>query len=390
MEAIEILQRISLGEDSSTEFKREPIPPAKLAEEMVAFLNAHGGLILFGVADDGAVVGLTGDQIRNLNSSFSSACSDHVRPACYPETQLCRLGEGPEERTVMVVVVPEGISKPYSDKGGRYWIRSGPDKRTIQEREQLQRLMQDSRLIFADELSVERTNHDDLDFDLLNAYLQKDRHVSLADIQDNDSLSLDQVLENLNLMRDGELTLAALMMFGKNPQKFRPAFCVKAVSFVGNDITGSAYRDSEDMVGNLEQLYQKVMSFLTRNLHHVQGDSGFNSLGALEIPDSVLEELVVNMLLHRNYFISAPWRVFVFDDRIELVSPGALPNHLTIENVRNGISNMRNPVLASFGTKILPYRGLGTGILRALRERPDIDFISDKDAELFTVRIPRR
>ena len=191
-------------------------------------------------------------------------------------------------------------------------------------------------------------------------------------------------------MRDGELTLAALMMFGKNPQKFRPAFCVKAVSFVGNDITGSAYRDSEDMVGNLEQLYQKVMSFLTRNLHHVQGDSGFNSLGALEIPDSVLEELVVNMLLHRNYFISASWRVFVFDDRIELVSPGALPNHLTIENVRNGISNMRNPVLASFGTKILPYRGLGTGILRALRERPDIDFISDKDAELFTVRIPRR
>ena len=390
MEAIEILQRISLGEDSSTEFKREPIPPVKLAEEMVAFLNAHGGMIFFGVADDGTIVGLSEDQIRNLNSSFSSACSDHVRPACYPETHLCRLGEGLEERTVMVVVVPEGISKPYSDKGGRYWIRSGPDKRTIQEREQLQRLMQESRLIFADELPVERTNHDDLNFDSLNAYLQKDRHVSLADIQDNDSLSLDQVLENLNLMRDGELTLAALMMFGKNPQKFRPAFCVKAVSFVGNDITGSAYRDSEDMVGNLEQLYQKVMSFLTRNLHHVQGDSGFNSLGALEIPDSVLEELVVNMLLHRNYFISASWRVFVFDDRIELVSPGALPNHLTIENVRNGISNMRNPVLASFGTKILPYRGLGTGILRALRERPDIEFISDKDAEMFTVRIPRR
>lgn len=390
MEAIEILQRISLGEDSSTEFKREPIPPAKLAEEMVAFLNAHGGLILFGVADDGAVVGLSEDQIRNLNSSFSSACSDHVRPACYPETQLCRLGEGPEERTVMVVVVPEGISKPYSDKGGRYWIRSGPDKRTIQEREQLQRLMQDSRLIFADELSVERTNHDDLDFDSLNAYLQKDRHVSLADIQNNESLSLDQVLENLNLMNDGELTLAALMMFGENPQKFRPAFCVKAVSFAGNDITGTVYRDSEDMVGNLEQLYQKVMAFLNRNLRHVQGDSGFNSLGVLEIPDSVLEELVVNMLLHRNYFISAPWRVFVFDNRVELVSPGALPNHLTIENVRNGISNMRNPVLASFGTKILPYRGLGTGILRALRERPDIELISDKDAEMFTVRIPRR
>jgi len=390
METIELLQRISLGEDSSTEFKREPIPSAKLAEELVAFLNAHGGVILFGVADNGSVVGLSEDQIRNLNSSFSSACSDHVRPACYPETQLCRLGEGADARTVMVVTVPEGISKPYSDKGGRYWIRSGPDKRTIQEREQLQRLMQESRLIYAEELAVERTNQGDLDLDVLNAYLQKDRQVSLVDIKNNESLSMDQVLENLNLLKDGELTLAALMTFGKNPQRFRPAFCVKAVSFVGNDITGSVYRDSEDMVGNLGQLYRQVMSFLTRNLRHVQGDAGFNSLGELEIPDAVLEEMVVNMLLHRNYFVSAPWRVMIFDDRVELVSPGALPNHLTIENVRNGISNLRNPVLASFGTKILPYRGLGTGILRALRARPDIELVSDRDAELFTVRIPRR
>jgi ATP-dependent DNA helicase RecG len=103
-----------------------------------------------------------------------------------------------------------------------------------------------------------------------------------------------------------------------------------------------------------------------------------------------LEELVVNMLLHRDYFISAPWRVMIFDDRIDLISPGALPNNLTVENIRNGVSNIRNPPIASFATKELPYRGIGTGILRALAAVPDLQLESDHERNLFTARIPRR
>jgi ATP-dependent DNA helicase RecG len=102
-----------------------------------------------------------------------------------------------------------------------------------------------------------------------------------------------------------------------------------------------------------------------------------------------LEELVVNMLLHRDYFISAPWRLFLFDNRIEIISPGALPNNLTIEHAKHGVSNIRNPLIASFATKELPYRGLGTGIPRALAEVPGIEFESNSELNTFTARIPR-
>jgi ATP-dependent DNA helicase RecG len=90
-----------------------------------------------------------------------------------------------------------------------------------------------------------------------------------------------------------------------------------------------------------------------------------------------------------DYFVSAPLRIFVFDDRVEIVSPGHLPNNLTVANIRTGNSNMRNPILSSFATKLLPYRGLGTGILRALREYPNIDFIDDKEGNLFRAVIRR-
>jgi ATP-dependent DNA helicase RecG len=133
------------------------------------------------------------------------------------------------------------------------------------------------------------------------------------------------------------------------------------------------------------------MSFLTRNLRRLQGEKGVNTEGDLEVPLAALEELVVNMLLHRDYFISAPWRVMLFDDRIELISPGALPNNLTIENIRNGVSVIRNPLLASFATKgdELPYRGIGTGIRRALAAVPNLELESDHERNLFTAKIPR-
>ncbi len=132
------------------------------------------------------------------------------------------------------------------------------------------------------------------------------------------------------------------------------------------------------------------MSFLKRNLRRIQADQGFNTEGALEVPAPALDELVVNMLLHRDYFISAPWRVMLFDDRIELISPGTLPNNLTVENIRNGVSNIRNPLIASFATKELPYRGIGTGIRRAVAAVPALSLESSNEENLFTATIPRR
>jgi predicted HTH transcriptional regulator len=290
----------------------------------------------------------------------------------------------------MVVTVQEGISKPYSDRNGVFWVKSGADKRKVTSREEVQRMLQSADLVHADELPVEGTSASDIDLDYFSRFFEKKYGFSLDSALDKERISQTRLLNNLGLARDANLNLAGLMVFGQHPQRHRPAFVVKAISFVGNDPAGKKYRDSQDIEGCLQDLYKGTMSFLTRNLQRLQGEKGFNTEGDLEVSVDALEELVVNMLLHRDYFISAPWRVMIFDNRIEIISPGSLPNNLTVENIRNGVSNIRNPIIASFATKELPYRGIGTGILRALAAVPDLELESDHDRNLFTARIPRK
>jgi len=131
------------------------------------------------------------------------------------------------------------------------------------------------------------------------------------------------------------------------------------------------------------------MRFLIGNTRTLQNGRSVNSLGEPEVPRIVWEELLANALVHRDYFISAPVRVLVFADRVEIVSPGHLPNNLTIENIKAGNSNIRNPILASFAAKLLPYRGLGSGLLRALRAYPAIELIDDRSGNLFKAIVAR-
>jgi ATP-dependent DNA helicase RecG len=387
METIELIEIISRGEDSRTQFKREPIGSKDLAEEMVAFSNGSGGVILFGVDDDGQVTGLSDENVRTINAQLSDAANDKVRPSIYPKTEIHRIGD--QNLLVLVVIVPEGVSKPYADKSGAYWVKSGADKRRITAREEIQRMLQASMLIHADELAIDGTTISDLDMGHFTSFFTKQYGENLDAALERDGITLARLLNNLGLARDTNLNLAGMLLFGRNPQRYRPAFVVKAVSFVGNDAAVDKYRDSEDIGGCLRDMHRGVMSFLTRNLRRLQGEKGFNTEGDIEIPIAALEELVVNMLLHRDYFISAPWRVMIFDNRVELISPGMLPNNLTVENIRYGISIIRNPLIASFAIKELPYRGTGTGILRALKHIPDLELESDRERNLFIARIPR-
>ena len=254
---------------------------------------------------------------------------------------------------MLAVLIPEGVSKPYSDKSGAFWVKLGADKRRITAREEILRMLQASHLVYADELPVNGTSAADLNKDHFGEFL-RNYGQSLDEALEKGGLTIGRLLNNLGLARGESLNLAGLLMFGRKPQRFRPAFVIKAVSFFGNDPAGDLYRDSEDIDGCIRDLHKGAMSFLNRNLRHVQGDKGFNTLGDLEISFAALEELVVNMLLHRDYFISAPWRIMIFDDRVELISPGALPNNLTVENIRSGVSVIRNPIIASFAAKSCP------------------------------------
>ncbi len=179
-------------------------------------------------------------------------------------------------------------------------------------------------------------------------------------------------------------------MFAERPERFKPQFIVKAVRYPGNEIHATEYLDSDDFAGPLRMQFAEAMAFIQRNLHKVQAGRGVNAPGIPEIPLLVFEELLVNALVHRDYLVSAPIRLFVFENRIEIVSPGHLPDNLTVEKIRAGNSNIRNPIIVSHVAKgLLPYRGLGSGIKRALEEWPQIDFADDREGCLFTATVHR-
>lgn len=124
-------------------------------------------------------------------------------------------------------------------------------------------------------------------------------------------------------------------------------------------------------------------------MYHVHAGQNFNSLGVLEVPEQAIIELLVNALIHRDYFTSASIRLLIFANRIEIISPGHLPDSLSIDAIRRGVTNRRNPTLTEHATHILPYRGLGSGIPRALGEWPEIRFEDEVAGNQFKAVIPR-
>lgn len=379
----ELLTLVALGEDSGRQFKADITNADSLAADLVAFSNSSGGVLLIGVADDGTLPGLTSADVRRLNQLIANAATQHMRSPISPTTENVPLGRG---RVVIVVTVAEGLDKPYFDRQGVIWVKTGSDRRRIPSKEELRRLFPMTDQFHADELPT-RAGPEALDRlrfrDFLRDVHKREYPESAAD--------LTRLLQNLNLATDtGVLNPAGLLLFAEEPERYKPQFVVKAIRYPGNDIHAREYLDSEDFAGPLRRLFDGAMAFIQRNLRKVQAGRGVNAPGIPEIPLAVFEELLVNALVHRDYLISAPIRLFIFDDRIEIVSPGHLPDHLTVEHIRAGNSNIRNPILVSHVAKgLLPYRGLGSGIQRALEEWPEIGFVDDREGCLFTARVLR-
>ena len=380
METVELLELIEKGEDSKTQFKTNFHNAVQLAQEMVAFSNTKGGNIIVGVDNDSNIIGLSGDDINRLNQLISNAATENVKPSINPFTEIIKVGD----KKILVITVHEGYNKPYGTNEGIYLVKVGSDKRKISQ-EELQRLFQESKKIMADKSIIYDSSLNDIDEKLLGEFYQKtfNKKIETAEI------SISKILENLYLAKNGNLTLAGLLLFGKNPQRLQPVFRIKAISYFGNDPAGTKFRDSDDITGNLLDQLKKGMGFLTRNLKKIQVNENFNIEGEIEIPIIALEELLINALMHRDYFISSPIILFIFDNRVEIISPGRLPNNLTIENIKNGVSIARNQVIVSFASKLLPYRGVGTGIIRALQSYSQIEFINDIETERFKAIIHR-
>lgn len=380
MEALELLDIISLGETSTVQFKRTLDSTDKLAAELCAFANSEGGMVLFGVENDGSISGLEPSEVRELNSRIASVASEKIREPLFPSSEVVKI----EGKNVLLVSVPESESKPHFDGSGAIWVKNMAEKRRVTSREELRRIFQDAHVFYADEQPVRRTSLADLDRIAFRDFYEKE-YGQL----EQETTPLVRILANMNVARKENLTLAGLLFFGKHPERFRPELMTKAVAFPGTDSADSKYLDSEDLSGTLPQQLSKSKSFVLRNLRREQGDQPFNTEGIPEIPPEALEELLVNMLVHRNYFVATPQKIFLFQDRIELHSPGTLPNALTVEQVKAGNSIPRNPILHALASKLMPYRGIGTGIRRALKLYSDIELFNEEQENLFRVIIQR-
>ena len=372
------------GETTKVQFKQAFTSHKEIAKEMIAFANSKGGVILFGVEDKtGKLVGLSYEQIQQTSRELGNAANEQVRPTIYIETEVVRV----QNKHFLVCSVEQGKNKPYKNLNGEIWVKQGADKRRITENAEILALFQDSGTYQTDASGVDGTSLSDLDRYAIDEYLMKVYAVNIDSLGSN----AEQMLKNIHILNHaGKPTLAGYLFFGKHPEYNCPTCMVKAVSFFGNELGGTQYRDTKEILGNMPQVYEKCMAFLKSNLHNIEEEgASFNTLGKLEIPEEVLEEVLQNALIHRDLLRPAPIRIFIFDNRVEIISPGALAGGLTEEDIRNGKTYQRNPFMATFATNALRYRGIGSGIVRILAECPNLGIVNDSGGNEFKVKIYR-
>lgn len=381
MDCTELNNIIDNGEDSLNQFKENFDNLDKLSIEISAFANSEGGRIFVGISDKGEIVGLSRENIHRLNQWISNAATSKIEPPVYVKTEILKC----DERRILIVHIPRGDNKPYAFKKTEFWVKIGADKRRA-TREQLFRLMQSSNILFADELETS-AEIGAIDLEYLDRFYRKVYQEKLA----NHGLPLQKLLENLKLMSGENLTLAGLLLFGSHPEKTKPQFTVKATYFDGDDISVEWFRDSENILGKLLEQFVAGKTFVKRNLKRIQAGRNFNAPPILEIPEAAFSEAIANAIIHRDYFINAPIFIYMFDSRIEIISPGVLPNTVTEENIKYGIHIERNPTILTFLEKEqdFHYSGRGSGVPRMIaaceKQGIKIKLINDQDKQQFKV-----
>ena len=315
-----------------------------------------------------------------------------------------------ENGNLVFATVKEGLNKPYHYNKGIVWVKNGADKRKVFDNAELAEMMTDCGSFAPDEAGVRGATVNDLDATTIKQFLGNrfervlEKKGLTGDAFNEASLDMicsaiakghdcEKILRNLRFIRpDGTLTVAAMLLFGKYTQRWMPMMTAKCICFAGNSIGSKVFRDKvndADMEGNLLHQYDTIMDFFTRNLHNVQVEEEFNSMGKLEIPYTSLVEFTVNSLVHRSLNIKAPVRIFIFDNRVEIHSPGALPNGLTIDDIKAGTSMPRNMFLFNNAIYLLPYTGVGSGITRALDEDINVTFMNNDKAQEFVITVWR-
>ena len=403
----DILKQIKAGEVSGVQFKERILDKYDIACELVAFSNSHGGKLVVGIKDKtGDINALSYSEVQETTNLLSDIASENVVPSILIKIDTVEVEDG----NLVVATVKEGLNKPYHDNKGIVWVKNGADKRKVFDNAELAEMMTDCGSFAPDEAGVRDATVNDLDATTIKQFLGNrfDRVLEkkglTGDAFNEASLDMicsaiakghdcEKILRNLRFIRpDGTLTVAAMLLFGKYTQRWMPMMTAKCICFAGNSVGSKVFRDKvndADMEGNLLHQYDTIMDFFTRNLHNVQVGDEFNSMGKLEIPYTSLVEFTVNSLVHRSLNMKAPVRIFIFDNRVEIHSPGALPNGLTIDDIKAGTSMPRNMFLFNNAIYLLPYTGVGSGITRALDEDINVTFMNNDKAQEFVITVWR-
>ena len=403
----DILKQIKAGEVSGMQFKERILDKYDIACELVAFSNSHGGKLVVGIKDKtGETNALSYSEVQETTNLLSDIASENVVPSILIKIDTVEVEDG----YLIVATVKEGLNKPYHDNKGIVWVKNGADKRKVFDNAELAEMMTDCGSFAPDEAAVRDATINDLDATTIKLFLGNrfervlEKKGLTGDAFNEASLDMicsaiakghdcEKILRNLRFIRpDGTLTVAAMLLFGKYTQRWMPMMTAKCICFAGNSIGSKVFRDKvndADMEGNLLHQYDTIMDFFTRNLHNVQVGEEFNSMGKLEIPYTSLVEFTVNSLVHRSLNMKAPVRIFIFDNRVEIHSPGALPNGLTIDDIKAGTSMPRNMFLFNNAIYLLPYTGVGSGITRALDEDINVTFMNNDKAQEFVITVWR-
>lgn len=362
----EIKRQMRLGEDSHWEFKEirftgnVPKSPSRddIADELAAFANTDGGVLLCGVTDDGDVQGMSREQMDAFEQLLNEVCTDKIRPPIRPIILRREIEKG---KPFLLVQIPRGDAQ-HDSPGGTY-CRVGSSKRrmTSDERLRLAQQRAQSRFLWFDKQPVPETGFGSLDESLWKPLLSAEG-----------AAAPEVALEKMGLLTSDEnvimrATVSGILLCSRAPEEWLPNACISATCYRGKD-RASGQIDAQIITGPLNQQITEAIAFAVRNMRV----GAYKNPARTDLPqysERVLFEAIVNAVVHRDYAIhGSRIRLAMFADRLEINSPGGLPNNLTIDSM-DVRQSTRNEALASILGRIPVGDIRGSGERQFFMER---------------------
>ena len=397
----ELLEIIYNGENSGVEFKRDDIQNHNLAKELVAFANYAGGIVLLGVEDDGSVSGITRDKPEEW---VMTACRDKVRPGLIPFYEVIK--DVAPGKDVAVVRVPRGLDVHtlWHNTKHTYVIRVGTQSREPTP-EELGRLFQQRGSIRAELRPVSGATFSDLDIRRLKNYFAFVRQQDVP--PDDDEGAWATLLFNTEIMVEDGITVSGILLFGRAPNRFLPQAGIDATAFAGVTKDYGA-RERAGLRGPMTPLLneageivesglvEQALAFVQRNIA-VTGRLEKGGARREEIwtyPQEAVREAIVNALVHRDYLLSSTdIELSIYDDRMEIISPGRLPNGITPARMLTGCRAARNQLIKDVmrDYRYLEHSGMGVPrkIVKNMKEINGTEPVLVEDGERFIMRLLR-